>query len=47
MDQRTGLCVTVSKEPKQLSEMDTCFEWARYYAATDLGVLDDMEDEAA
>lgn len=46
LDKLTSLCATVTDEPKLLSEMDTCFEWARYYAVTDWGVMDDLEDAA-
>lgn len=46
LDQDTGLCVKAPESTRVLAEMDTCFEWARYHAATDLGVMDDLEDAA-
>lgn len=46
LDKETGLCVTVTTAPKMLTEMTTCFEWDRYYRATDWGVVDDLEDAA-
>lgn len=46
LDKETGLCVTVTIAPKMLTEMTTCFEWDRYYRATDWGVVDDLEDAA-
>lgn len=45
LDVATGLCVHTG-DPVLLSEVTTCYEWARYYQATDRGVVYGLKDVA-